>query len=69
MVSNNIISGDYVCICLSVCINHIFVRTITYVWPVQAGNFDQKCKTLGGGGGFTFKVKFALKKVKIYTVS
>ena len=66
MVSNNIISGGCVCTHLSVCINHMLVRMITYVWPVQAGNFDQQCKTLGG---FTFKVKFALKNVKIYTVS
>ena len=64
-----------VCVCMSVSVNHQFVRTITcHPLKLQSPKLDQKCKTpwlrsllFWGSLALTSKVKLNLK-VKIYPI-
>ena len=63
----------FVCVCVSLCINHVLVHAITRDrFKLGSPNLDQRCKRTWlrsllflGAVGLTFKVKFNLK-VRIY---
>ena len=70
-----LLSPASVCVCVSLCVNHLLVRAITRdPFKLELPNLDQRCKRpwlrsllFWGWLTLTFKVKFNLK-VKIYPI-